>query len=602
MYHPCYNPVWNALRLSRNSTKSPLSVPGLLLILLCVLLVLAASYLAAFRYFQGQEITRAQGRLSLYHSTLSTELERFQHIPFILARDANVIAGAAGQVQDSLNFRLEAFADQAQLETIYLMNLQGLTIASSNWNDQPTLLGENYSFRPYFQQALAGQRGELFAIGATTNRPGYFIAEPVRAVSGDIIAVIAIKLSLANLTRAWAGGGETVFVSNADGIVVLATEPDWRYRSLFEVSDARHVSIAASRQFGNEPLNLLDWAPGGDHMVRADGGEYLHVATDLPRAAWTLHYLADAGRLNARALVLTGILAAGLLLLVAIAVYLRSQRIRTALAASQADRRALRQLNTDLEREVDDRRRAEIRLTKAQADLASASRLAALGQLSASVTHELGQPIAAMRNYLTAAELTQSSDPGGVLHRLGRIANRMENITKQLKFFASPGDTSMQEVDLRDLVDGAQILLEPDFSSKGVRFDISLPNTPVLIRGNRLRLEQVLVNLLRNAADATTDATADADQPTISVTISSTPQRAQILVDDNGHGLNGQSVETLLEPFHTTRASGMGMGLGLAISASIIKEHSGSLTAKDRRGGGTRFTVEFPHAPQDQVE
>ncbi len=562
------------------------------------LLVLIISYIGAYKYFKGVETDKAESRLSLYQSTLSAALEQFHHVPFMLAHDTFVIAGAEGRARDQLNARLAVFADQAQLDFIYLMDLQGLTIAASNWDTELSFVGRNYGFRPYFQQAAKGEHGAFFAIGATTSLPGYFIAEPVRNVSGDIIGVIAIKLNFTSLTDAWSSGGESVLVSNSDGIVLLASQPDWRYRTIEPLSEERRQSIILGKQFGGEPLAAMDWNNSGKETVSFGGSSYLHVEIPVSRVDWTLHYLADAGRVSERAIVFVASLAAAMLLLLAITIFQRSQRIRSALEASQTDRRVLRRMNTELEQEVEDRRKAERRLTKAQQELATASRLAVLGQLSASVTHELGQPIAAMRNYLTAAEFDEAGDPTGVLARLGRIATRMESITRQLKFFASPGERRLEKVDLRQLVEGAEVLLGPDLQSLGIMVHDDMPSDPVLVKGNRLRLEQVLVNLIRNSIDATTEM----DNRVIWIEISSSADMARITVGDNGHGLLGQTTEQLLEPFHTTRASGQGMGLGLAISSAIVNEHNGTLSANNREGGGAVFTMQIPLNRSEGVE
>ena len=566
------------------------SPPTLFGLLLAIVVLLSASYTAAYMYFKGTETSRAQVRMSLYQNTLSAELERFSHVPFMLARDTFVIAGAEGRSRELLNVRLSEFAEQANLDAIYLMDLHGDTIAASNWNENLTFLGQNYGFRPYFRQAAAGERGEFFAIGATTSQPGYFIAEPVRGATGDIIGVVAIKLDLNNLANAWTSAREFVFVSNADGIVVLASDPAWRYKAIAPLTTAQRNAIIAARQFGIQPLDNLDWGASSKDVATLNGNAYLHVETSLARPDWRLHYLADLNLVTGRATAFTAALVSAILLVLAVSIYLRSQRMRVALDASQAERRALRRVNSDLEREIDERRKAEKRLTKAQEDLARAGRLAALGQLSASVTHELGQPIAAMRNYLTAAEFDKTGDQSDVLKRLGRIAIRMESITKQLKFFASRGEHGLVDVDLCQLIDGAEVLLGPDFKSQKVNVQTVVPNSSVLVSGNRLRLEQVMVNLLRNSLDALQET----DDRQIWITISKTGGIARIGVEDNGQGLMGQTTEELLEPFHTTRASGQGMGLGLAISAAIVKEHEGTLTASNRNQGGACFVIEIP--------
>ncbi|VAW18127.1 FIG00740943: hypothetical protein [hydrothermal vent metagenome] len=553
----------------------------------------AALFFVALSYFQNAEYQRAENRASLYRSTLVGALGRSEYLPFILSQDPYVIAGAQGKDLLGLNRRLAEFAARANLDAIYLMDKTGLTIAASNYDAPVTFIGQNYGFRPYFKDAMAGKRGEFFGIGATTLQPGYFIAEMVRGARGEALGVIAIKLNLTDLTKAWAAGGEVVFVSNSDGVVVLSSNKDWRYKTLAPISAARRAEIAKERQFASEPLTTLGWKVAGNQRARLNGRDYIYAVTPVLRPGWELHFLSDESRVRERAwfTVIAAAILASLPLMVAL--FFRAERIRAALDASQADRRQLRSANKKLAREIEERRAAERRLEKAQEELARSSKLAALGQLSASVTHELGQPISAMRNYLAAAEYdTNKKERATTLKRLSEIVIRMVSITNQLRFFASPGDSGLTRIDLRKVWQGALVLIEPDIKVAKIRLDAQLWHSPVMIRGNRLRLEQVLVNLLRNAIAAMIGE----KERTLGVNIGVVNGRAVISVSDSGHGLGERSIEQLKEPFHTTRASGDGMGLGLAISAAIVKEHGGVLQAQNNKEGGAVFCVELPLA------
>jgi len=555
-------------------------------------------FFVALSYFQNAEYQRAQNRLSLYRSTLVGALGRSEYLPFILSQDPNVIAGAQGKDLAGLNRRLAEFAARANLEAIYLMDPSGLTIAASNYDAPVTFLGQNYGFRPYFKDAMAGKRGEFFGIGATTLQPGYFIAEMVRGPDGKALGVIAIKLDLSDLTKAWAAGGEVVFVSNADGVVVLSSNKNWRYRTLVEIAPARRTEIARERQFADEALKTLGWKTTGNQRARLNKRDYIYAMTPVLRPGWELHFLSDESRVTERAwfTVIAAAIIASLPLMAGL--FFRAQRIRTALDASQADRRQLRVANKKLAREIEERRAAERRLEKAQQELARSSKLAALGQLSASVTHELGQPISAMQNYLAAAEYdTSKKERATTIKRLSEIVKRMVFITKQLRFFARPGDnglvggkSGLAGVDLHKVWQGALVLIAPDIEAAQIKLEVELCERPVMIKGNRLRLEQVLINLLRNAIAAMQGQ----QHATLAVRIGVKGGRAMILVSDNGHGLGEQGIEQLKEPFHTTRASGDGMGLGLAISAAIVKEHGGTLAAQNNVEGGALFCVEFP--------
>ena len=530
-------------------------------------------------YFSELELRRAEARASLYQSTLDSALDRFEHLPFVLSQDRPVQDGALGKSLGALNERLADFADRSNLDAIYLMNRDGLTIAASNFDHTVSFLNQNYSYRPYFQDALAGKTGTFFGVGTTTGLPGYFISEPVKDAQGEITGVIAIKVNLSPLVAAWTEGGETIFVSNSDNVVALSSEREWLYRTLKPLTAEKLERIAERRQFAGQLLNPLEWEAKEVGTATLAGERYVHASLPAGQIGWTLHYLAERGRVIERA-ALSAILAGLFLMaLLTYAMALRSQRIQSALATSQEARRELQAANKQI---VD-----------AQETLARTSKLAALGQLSASVTHELGQPITALRSYIAAAEM--ETKPPQLAQQAARIVSRMEHITKQLKFFATPGSKLQEKVDLREVVRGALLLTQPDFDAEEVELGVEQPEGAVTVIGDRLRLEQVLVNLLRNARQAALDGT---EPPAVSIKLWQADGDAHLSVRDNGNGFSSDE-ETLFEPFKTDRPSGEGMGLGLSISYSIVKDHNGSLRTVAEPSGGANFTFVLPLAHKE---
>jgi len=540
-------------------------------------------------FFQSEEEAKARGRLSLYRSTVLAELERFSHLTYVLARDSHVLATDLGAPTDVLDKRLAAFAVQSGLDAIYLMQGDGVTISASNANNPETFVGQDYSFRPYFQAAITGTQGRFYGIGATTGLPGYFIADAVRQPGGGISGVIAIKLDLTDLEEAWRAAGEQVFLANSDGVVLLSSNPGWRYRTLAGLTEAQRARIAANRQFPGQPLDPLNWHPNGDARAMIDGAKRIHLSASLPQHNWKLHYFADDSAAVTRSWLVTGMvmILAGTGFMVSLRS--RTQRIGAALRRSEAEEAQLRLANDRLAVEIEDRRTAERRLKRTQDELERASRLAALGQLAASVTHELGQPIAAMRNHLAAAEIGGQPAQKVIPHITG-IVDRMEGITRQLKFFARTDHEVFREVDLRSVVKAALSLLTPNIEASDVTVDIREPAGPIMVRGNQLRLEQVMTNILRNAVDALEDS----DERLLHLRMGLADNVGWVEVRDTGHGLGLASLSDLQEPFVTTRESGRGMGLGLAISANIVKEHHGRITARNAKARGAVFRVEIP--------
>ncbi len=566
-------------------------------ILLLILTGATGVFWSSYTYFRAQDVAKASARMSLFQSSVEAELQRFAHLPFVLSLDPVVIETLRSGRSARVNARLSAFARRAGIDAIYLMDTTGLTLAASNAGTPASFVGQNYAFRPYFQSALAGRQGQFFGIGATTGVPGYFFAEPVRDPEGAVLGVIAIKIDLAALQDSWFQAGARIILANSDGVALLASDPDWRFRALQALDQDQRARIDLSRQFGDRPLTLLDWQVSDSGQSAVIGGDrFLYLsAAGLPND-WTLHYFASDDQAQTSAWLTTGamLLISGVLF-IGFQVQ-RMRRIGAALKRSEGEEALLRATNERLAVEIEERRAAEARLQKTQAELERAGRLAALGQLASSVTHELGQPIAAMRNHLAAAELQGASSP--LTDRLQALTDRMEGITRQLKFFSRKGRDNFEPLDLRSAMQAALGLVEPNLQVSGVDLQVNLPEDPVRLTANRLRIEQVMTNLLRNALDATEDT----DAPEIQIAMGQEADSVWFEVVDNGHGLGAQSLDELKEPFATTRESGQGMGLGLTISAGIINDHDGQMTAENRAGGGAVFRVRFPRVDLEQTD
>lgn len=567
------------MKIKTNTTKSQIHVKKPLLLFVVACMILAVLFYAASSVFRTLELSQAEAKLSLYETTIENELRRLDYLPVVVADKLDVFNAVRYSPSADLNQELLNLSRDARAEAIYIMNAQGKTIATSNYKDTPNFMGKNYGFRPYFKKAMQGQRAGLFAIGVTTLRPGYFLSAPIFNL-GKPIGVAVVKLDLTSLTNTLEQTNEMIFVSNTDDVIVLSSRPKWRYRALREFTDNERNIIDQKRQFDTQELSFLDWEVRSGNVAFLGGREYLSLEVELKTPAWTIHYLGDTSPIRERALLVVAV-TAGLMALSALAFLLmRSGRLRRALSASQEDRKRL-------QREIEVRRQAERRLTRAQEELKRSSKLAALGQLAASVTHELGQPISAMKNYLAAEEIAGDASKSGVGRQLSSIVVRMENITKQLRFFASDRGDDMAPVILQNVVNGALGLFKHDFEEAAIEQIIQMPKHDILVFGNQQRLEQVIINIIRNAIMALENRR----NRRIIIDLSEKGGKAVLSVIDTGAGLGGQTIEQLSEPFHTTRSSGVGMGLGLAISASIIQEHGGGLTAKDTQTGGAEFIV-----------
>ncbi|AUR06385.1 sensor histidine kinase [Phaeobacter inhibens] len=549
-----------------------------------VVVATLVTFFGAHRYFGQLETMAASNRMELYLRSLNETLRQHQHMPFVLAGDPRYSSALdPGAVEPETNVRLSQLAKQAKLEAIYLMDASGVVLAASNAGLPNSFLGQNYGFRPYFKEALVGQRSDYFAIGATSGRPGYFVAEPVAFTSGSQQGVIAIKLDVSELQRSWESGAETVVAINKDNIIVLSSNPDWLYRPIIDLTPDVRQTILQSRQFGNEPLPHLDWVESGDTMIAIERATYIAARGQSDWRDWSVVYLHPESKITRQTLVATVLFGSLIALLVGFATFLRSRRIALAYAASERRRLALTQTNRQLE--------------QAQAELARSAKLSALGQLAASVTHELGQPISAFRNHLAAAEIGGEITSPSTAKSLNKLVERMEAITRQFRYFARGKTADKVRVDFADILGEVGNLLHADFETAGVTLRVTPLVSPTEVQANKVMLEQALTNLLTNALHAVENEPS----PEVSVGVTSANNRIEVRISDNGPGLDGVNLADLQEPFFSTKPSGIGMGLGLAIATEIIKDHGGELTLEPS-AKGAEFVFSLPVLPSGEAK
>ena len=555
-------------------TETPPSIarPRLWMLALGVAFV-ALVYLALNALFTQTAIRDTPNRAQFFASTIDDALLRLEHLPYVISIDPTALATLQNPEDQALNATLEDIAQRSGAEFIFLMDINGKTIASSNHRDENSLIGEFYTFRPYFQDAITGETGRFYAVGATTGKPGYFVAEPVRDAAGTIFGVVVVKIGVTDLTQAWADSGELVMVTNPQGVIIASSEPELTFSLTRPLSSLEMRELEERRQFDGHDLQLLDWNTTEPNRAVLNGTPFLWTTADVQAQDWTLHLLADLREIRTRAMLFVAIALAGILTLAIVASVFRSAQLKAALAVSDADR-------TRLTKEIEERRLAEARLLAAKTELARKDRLAALGSLSASITHELGQPISAMRNYLAAEEIATGSLPGELNPQLSGLVNRMQRIVDQLRSFGRVSSDDQREFDPKQAIEAAYALVHHDVQKNDITVSQHL-DAGLLIKGSQAKLEQVIVNLLRNAIDAVEDA----KKKQLGIRLEQQQSDAVITITDTGPGIGALDVTALQEPFYTTKASGRGMGLGLAISGQIMDEAGGRMEAENGAQG-----------------
>jgi two-component system C4-dicarboxylate transport sensor histidine kinase DctB len=568
---------------------------------LLVLLIVGGALLAgiwamrhAERAAMVEDAARAQEQLGLYANSLHTLIERYRTLPAVLALDPELIDALAGpvspQTRDRLNRKLQKINGAALSSTLELLDRDGLAVAASNWQLPTSYVDQNYGFRPYFLQTRSQGAGRFYAVGVTSGIPGYFLSSAVTSASGEFLGAMVVKLEFPELEREWSQGSDILLVSDLRGIVFIANRPGWRYRELQPLTDSDRAELATTRQYDQQPLSPLEHQrvrrfDDDSHMVRVNAPEgwadYLWESRALGDDGWTLHLLrrpllaAEDGRNAALA-------AAGLWLSAAFLLLFLNQRWRLA--------RLRQRSREELERLVEARTQD---LRTAQEGLVQSAKLAALGQMSAALAHEINQPLTAQRMQLATLRLLldhgRIDDAYQALLPLEQMLTRMAALTGHLKTFARKSPGGLRErLDLAVVVDQALHLLEPRIRDERVSTALHL-SRPAWVRGDAIRLEQVLINLLRNALDAMRDKPLKR----LEVRIEADAGQWRLSVSDTGGGIADEHLATIFDPFFTTKPVGDGLGLGLAISYAIVDELGGRLSARNRAGGAT-FSLVLP--------
>lgn len=531
--------------------------------------------------FSENTRVRAELRSALYTGNLLSELQRTSVVPLLLARDPALIGALSSRDYATVSARLIAAQKDIGAASIRLLDNSGRTVGATDRK----LLGTNYVLAPFYVEALR-TNDTVFTVSPGTT--GGFDFTYSRAVISDgrAVGVIVVGADLSRLERSWSGISDAVVVSDSSGQIILSTEPRWRGRTLSDALAVRSAPTAIERAF----QVTADWSSRpADAYV--GGRAVMQTETRIPFRGWRMTLFTTFESVRERVNAFLALEIMGFALLMALGFYVLSRRASVQSARYRRESADLRALNARLTREIAERERMQRELRVAEQTVQQASKLAALGEMSAGVSHELNQPLAAMKTYLAGARLLLERGRGEeALTSFGRIddlLDRMGTITRQLKSYARKGGEAFEPVDLRVALSGALTMMEPQLRNRRVRLQRSLPRDPVMVFCDRIRLEQVIINLIRNAMDATKHVR----DPSIELVVDRL-SHAHLSVRDNGPGV--QDLEKLFEPFWTTKSPGEGTGLGLAISSGIVADFGGRLTAHNREGGGAVFDVELP--------
>ncbi|WP_390338806.1 ATP-binding protein [Vibrio harveyi] len=556
-------------------------------------------------------LDKHQSQLERFSSHIQNKLDKYAHIPHLLSKDEPLVEALLNPENSAqleiTNRYLESVNGVIEAADTYLIDKWGTTIAASNWRKERSFVGRNFAFRPYFKQAITGQRSQYYALGSTSGKRGYYYSYPI-VYAGGVIGVVVVKMDLSKIEDNWQQPNSVFVASDPNGIVFMSSRNDWLFKSLQPLEEPTAAEVWASRQYLNTTIDSLGFV--GDmslaHTEAKQGYPYNKgtlVVSSLPleNLKLTIRVLSPKqsviwftmGYLLVLTLVFT------VLFLVGQLIYHRQQRHRQIERIQQEANQKLEYQvmarTAELQAEIAQRIETEQTLRVTQDELVQAAKLAVLGQMSASISHELNNPLAAIRSFAENGKLFLHKEKyertEDNLTRISALTDRMANISQQLRSFAKKtSGNELAQTHLLPVIASAKELMKPAFKSARVTLSTKLIEQDVEVQINTIQLEQVLVNLLTNAIEATKGQ--ENKQVHLSIEKDIQAELVWIYVDDNGTGLGEFTFSQLCEPFLTTKQNGL--GLGLSISQQILAGMNGILSAQNREQGGARFSICLP--------
>ncbi|WP_421684916.1 sensor histidine kinase [Vibrio lentus] len=605
----------------------------------------------------AQQLHEAANKANLQ---IDSELEKFKQIPDLLSHDPRLSSYFAHDAQANkmtatdLNKLLFEWSNQSQADTIYIHDQSGTVVASSNYQKPRTFVGENFSFRPYFASAIKGDKTHYVALGARSNVRGYFLSSPLY-IAGNIVGVITVKVSLENLENILTSDDFEIVVLDSNQVVFLSSQPNWLYQSLLPLTQGQQQEIARNRQYGQSQISIIDAfqassVTSSNNSSPSTNNQTQLTTNQLNKLGNFKLYLASTSNNQYQVVALKETKAESRKVLQIDAIFLVIYSLVVLIAWSWRQtylaKIALTQLNQNLEHTVDKRthylkqsndqlqqtiyqyQESQLKLKQTEQELTQTAKLAVLGELSASINHEINQPLAALRTYsensLKLLEMDRSDLVKSNLEKMIGLNSTITDIIARLKVFTRKVTKQEHHVaNLHQAVNNSTSILSAVMIKQGITLRLSTIPDDLNIAIHPTELEQVLVNLIHNATQAlqqqafqqlafqqqalqrqdllqqTTeqqsldhqDLTQQAS-PQIGIEWQLQDDICKLMVWDNGIGMADDKLNQLFDPFFTTKPEGL--GLGLSISKRIIEAYNGTINANPREPSGMVFSLDIP--------
>lgn len=541
-----------------------------------VAIVSGAAWYVGYIRAIDQVYARAQSDLALASDRLQAQLQRYQELAVLMSNHPDLVkltkADATEADRQLAQDTLRAAADKTGAVTLVYIDRNAHVLASAT-----PQVPRDISSSKYYVRAMTGALGVAHDYDPVFEMRSFYYAAPFFGPDRRVSAVLAVVVDVGRIEARWRGTRPTVYFVDDAGEVFISNRSEilgWQRKTgqIGVHSLTAKDGVFASSAVGNYEIWHLNW---GQYVPETA----LHLATELPTIGLQAEALVDLGSAR-RITMLQTFIAGGSLFFFGTVVLFFVQR-----------RHALAETNQRLERRVQER---TLELRRAQDDLVRAGKLSALGQMSAGISHELNQPLMAIQQYAdNAVAFMEKGRLDTVSSNLGQItslAQRMARIIKNLRAFARNEQEPMGRVDVVGVVETAIELMQRRCDNDGIVIEWSPPDQPIYVVAGEVRLGQVVVNLISNAADAMVGQSDKIIQ--IGVDVSKT---VQIWVSDSGPGI--AEPEKMFDPFYSTKTvgDGDGMGLGLSISYGLVQSFGGDIRGENT-GQGAKMTVELqPH-------
>ena len=576
-----------------------------IIVLSGLFIILKLTYWYQLQLGEDRIQQQSQKQLTELVGFLEGVLSRYESIPHVLSTNpmlANVLLEQQNKLKvQELNLYLEEIKHVTEASDIYLIDALGIALASSNWQEDYSFIGQDYSFRPYYSEAIAGKLGSYYAVGTSSDKRGFYFSYPIFHKSG-ILGAIVVKVDITDIERQSTGlasaGQYQFIISDPDDIIFTSSVPEWQLTSMTPLTQAKQYAINASKRYASRPISELFIEPDYRHLPEGESAiyrirtgnskaSYMDTRQQMDKANWQVHILAPLKPLYT-SLPLNMLLAATIYLLIALSIMFSAERRRNL----QRMQVAQNLLELRVKERTKDLQAANHKLKDTQDELIQAAKLTVIGTLSASINHELNQPLAALRSY---AQNTQTFLNRNMVDKANdnirimiELTDRLADIIGQFKSFTRKSQGTDNATNIRQCIEQSLTIVQPEIDKQGIELSLELPSTHYEIWGDKVRLQQVLVNIISNAIVAMHQARVKKLMITVSAN-----DKLCISIQDTGPGVREGQMEKIFEPYFTTNER-QGLGLGLSISQRIVESMQGTISVTNAPEGGAIFKLMLP--------